>query len=275
MPSGVIDRPRGMVAVLVAAVTLAGCGATGTGSARPSASGAGPRLTAVPSTSPRDIDAARYICTPDHPSFTIDGLLMAPPADAVDDPALAVLRDVLAAGSLPTEGWRRAAVTGDEVVFVAEWPGGEAPYAVVNVVPGGAGTALHDGWGADSYGGCTPRPVAPAGVTVANWYVDPSADALGPKADALSVLVHEQACASGQPAEGRILHPIVDYGETEVTITILVRTAPGAQECPGNPATPLMVELEEPVGDRVLRDGGQYPPGDPHDIPEGEFSLPR
>ena len=240
-----------------------------TGCATPGAPGSSP-----PDASPPDDGALRYTCTEDHATFTINDLMTAPAADTVDDPALAALQDVLAAGWLPMEGWRRVAQTSDEVVFIADWPNGEAPFASVNVVPGGGATSLHDGWGVDSYGACTPRPVAPEGTSVADWYVDPSAAAPGPESRSVAALVHERACASGSSAEGRIMEPEVDYGMTEVIVTILVRRAPGNQACPGNPATPFVFELDEPLGDRALRDGGRFPVGDPFHIPDGAFSPP-
>lgn len=240
---------------------------------RPGREASGPISTAAPSApasaaaTPSDDAAIRYVCIPDHPSFTIEELLNAPPADAVNDPPLAVLADTSYQGFPPLEAWRRVVQTDDAVVFMAEWPGGDAPYMVVNVVPGGPATPLHDGWGADSYGACTPRPVTPEGVDVADWYVDLAAGEPGPETDTLPIFVHERQCASGQPATGRILEPVVDYGEDEVTVTIMVRTIGG--ECPSNPLTPFTIQLDEPLGDRVLVDGGQFPLGDPFELPEG------
>ncbi len=70
----------------------------------------------------------------------------------------------------------------------------------------------------------------------------------------------ERECASGQPATGRIANPIVDYDESAITITVPVRPVTGGANCPGNPWTPFVLELDEPIGDRVLLDGGPWPP---------------
>jgi len=75
----------------------------------------------------------------------------------------------------------------------------------------------------------------------------------------LDLWVHENACASGQSATGRI-EPRVDYGADSITVTITVTYAGGDQACPGNPDTPYTLTLDEPVGDRVINDGGTSPP---------------
>jgi hypothetical protein len=72
-------------------------------------------------------------------------------------------------------------------------------------------------------------------------------------------MVHEQACASGQPAERRI-RPVVNYEADRIVVTITVENAGGDQACPGNPDTPFTLVLDEPVGDRVIYDGRTSPP---------------
>ena len=113
----------------------------------------------------------------------------------------------------------------------------------------------------------TPRPSVPEAVSVADWWVDTSAEPIEPDSEAIPALVHENACASGQDAGGRIVPPSVVYGPDTVTVTITVRRIAGVAECPGNPLTPFTIELTEPLGDRTLLDGGQIPPGDPFDDP--------
>jgi hypothetical protein len=70
----------------------------------------------------------------------------------------------------------------------------------------------------------------------------------------------ERECASGRPADGRIADPIVEYGEDAITITVPVRRVEGGATCQGNPWTPFVLELDEPIGDRLLLDGGPWPP---------------
>jgi hypothetical protein len=75
----------------------------------------------------------------------------------------------------------------------------------------------------------------------------------------LDLWVHEQACASGRLATGRI-RPVVDYADDSITVTITVAYAGGDQTCPGNPDTPYTLTLEQPVGSREVKDGGTTPP---------------
>lgn len=77
------------------------------------------------------------------------------------------------------------------------------------------------------------------------------------------MLVREMECAGGRSAEGRILDPEVSLGGEEVVITFRVSPRGGDQDCPDNPATPSIVELGEPLGERTLLDGAQHPPSAP------------
>ena len=106
----------------------------------------------------------------------------------------------------------------------------------------------------------SPTPLAVAGP--ASWWLDPAFAA--PDADAVEirVLVEERECASGRSAEGRIARPVIETRPDEVHITISVFRAPGdAQTCQSNPATPFVVVLPEPLGDRELV--GDVPGGPP------------
>jgi len=65
-------------------------------------------------------------------------------------------------------------------------------------------------------------------------------------------VVLEKACASGDSAEGRIHKPEIEYEEDAVIVTVRVRPKGGFQECPANPPTCYLLELDEPLGSRVL-----------------------
>lgn len=88
----------------------------------------------------------------------------------------------------------------------------------------------------------------------ATWeLVDP--DSITPETTSLDVEVTRIECASG--VTGDLLAPVVSYDEDRVTIRI--DAAPrgmGAANCQGNDAVPVTVELAEPLGERVLIDGG-------------------
>ena len=84
----------------------------------------------------------------------------------------------------------------------------------------------------------------------ARWRIDPRAELL-PSTDEIPILVNEAACASGRSADGRI-DPSVTYGADTIRIDVDVRALGGDQDCPGNPDTPFVVELDEPLGSREI-----------------------
>jgi hypothetical protein len=84
----------------------------------------------------------------------------------------------------------------------------------------------------------------------ADWQVAPSAE-LRSTSRRVPVLVQERACSSGRSAEGRI-EANVAYEPDVVVIDIAVRPFGGGQDCQGNPTTPFVVELAEPLGDREV-----------------------
>ena len=97
---------------------------------------------------------------------------------------------------------------------------------------------------------------------VADWEIAPNVRLSG-DASAIPVLVNERACASGDTAEGRIVHD-VEYGQDTVTVTIRVIPKGGPQNCPSNPNTEYVVELDESLDGRELLDGGVTPAAPPH-----------
>lgn len=106
------------------------------------------------------------------------------------------------------------------------------------------------------------EPPGPAHAEIAGWA--PAGDApVDPAATEIAVALYERACASGEPATGRIAEPDITYSDDEVVVTIRVIPRAGDQACPGNPATPFTLQLDEPLGDRTLLDGGQDPPAPP------------
>lgn len=266
-----ITASTATVAILFLAVSAFGCTGVADQSVELSLA---PQATPAPSESAEAAEAIRYVCIEGHASFTIEDIENAPAADVRADSAWELLQTLLdmQAGveesDLPSDGWRRVVDSPEEVVLLAETADDERPYAVVHVVPGDGGYIHQGGWEVDSFGGCRPRLDVLDDVSVAEWWVDPTAEQTSPESESVPALVLERACASGGTAEGRILPPTIVYGPTEVTITIIVQRLAVDAQCPGHPPTPYVIELEEPLGERTLVDGGQFPLGDPLDAPE-------
>lgn len=105
--------------------------------------------------------------------------------------------------------------------------------------------------GCDLVGGV----ILPEQPREAQWALDPDVE-LTPETTELPLLVGEVACASGRAAEGRI-DVDVEYGDEQLVVTAWVRPLPGAQNCPGNPPTPFLLQLDEPLGDRELVNGAE------------------
>jgi hypothetical protein len=108
-----------------------------------------------------------------------------------------------------------------------------------------------------------PPEAVDTGVSVAHWWLDPAKPAPTAKSTTIHALVMEQACASGNSAEGRVEEPIIQIDATSITVTYRVRGRQGTeQDCQGNPETPVELTLPEPLGNRQLLDGGSDPPRD-------------
>ncbi|MDQ0576535.1 hypothetical protein [Agromyces albus] len=93
-----------------------------------------------------------------------------------------------------------------------------------------------------------------AGITL-----DPASPP-APESERLALLVTERECNSGLDASGRV--ELVELRETETTVELVIGVRPSdAQQatCQSNPATPFTVELERPLGDRVVLNAAVVP----------------
>ena len=108
----------------------------------------------------------------------------------------------------------------------------------------------------------TPEASSGEPVGPAAWWLDPDAPAPGPDATVIPALIREQACASGATPEGRVLPPEIYYATGAILVIVKVRHRPGGQDCQGNPAFPIEIQLAEPLGERKLLDGSEQPPRD-------------
>ena len=214
----------------------------------------------LPTIDPAVFAASALTCGIDTTSFP-PAALAGPGAELAPDAAAAALRDFLLTEPapefpFPRAGWHRVVQTPDHELFVASTPGDPPWLAVAFTRAGGA-------WVIDAYGACSLSVALPGGIGLADWWVDPAAAPPTPQSTRIPILLVERACAGGGPPAGRVLAPVVVYRPDAVVITVAVAMIPGGSDCLGNPTVPLVIELTEPLRDRVLLDGGTVPPRAP------------
>lgn len=170
-------------------------------------------------------------------------------------PEFDALRQVLARHANELEGhlagqvWRIVVRTDAQLVFLADTENGLLYLALRRQA---------DEWAFANAGDCQLHAVLGDGTGAARWWLDPRRPLPVADTATLEILIEEQACASGDFATGRILPPIVRYEVDTITITVGIREVGGT--CPSNPATPAVLMLAEPLGDRELLDGFYIPP---------------
>lgn len=216
-----------------------------------SASGDGP----IPSIAAADL---HYTCGAF--AFGPDVLVRAGQAELADNAVAAALRAHLAQGPeidfLPDHGWILAGMDASSAEFVTI--AGDLGMKVVTLSTGATG------WHVTGWGDCRARRVLPAGLGDADWVLAPGQPPIGPDTRTFQADVTERACASGRSSEGRIAGPEILAIADKVLVTFAVRPLGGdVQTCPSNPPTRVTVDLGEPLGDRLLRDGGTLPLRDP------------
>ena len=172
--------------------------------------------------------------------------------------AAAALREFLLTEPTPTypfprTGWHRVVQTADRELFVAPTPGDPPWLAVAFVRAAGA-------WAVNDFGACALSVALPGGFGLADWWLDPAAPPPTPESTAIAIQLMEQACAGGQPPNGRMLAPLVVYRSDAIVVTIALVTVPGDSDCQGNPTVPFTIQLTEPLRNRTLLDGATVPP---------------
>jgi hypothetical protein len=210
---------------------------------------------------PRD-DSDYLICDGGPPGFPATALGAPTGAEREDHPAAEVLRrhaaDPGGAVDVPATGWRILHRSSREVLYACEEEfedEDEVERHLVRVKRGRDGAWV---W-SESAHYFESFDAFREGNSASSWRLDPSADPPAPADTELRVLVTECHCASGRSAEGRVEPPDVFYGADEVRIVAYVTALPGTQRCPGNPPTPAVFVLPDPVGERRLVDAGQFP----------------
>lgn len=174
---------------------------------------------------------------------------------APDEPA-AVLRSVIADAPpetpFPDSGWHRVVDRPDGVMFVARGDP-QTPWWVVTV------GVLDGTLQPIQFGQCRLSIAPPSGVTLAQWWLDPDAPPITAESTTLAALAREEACANGEPPDGRVMRPTIVSTTETIMVAISVQTLPSA-DCPGNPAFPIEIGLPEALGSRVLLDASEFPP---------------
>jgi hypothetical protein len=252
--------------VIVLLVSMAGCAGPPASTAAPGASTlpAGPGQTTVsqgarPPGEPNPLDPAlaflRYSCG-GHP-FGLDLLAVPGQAELEDHPSAEALRMFLAGGDasdlVPIGGWHLAGRDAERASYVAQ-VAGDPPFASIDL-------AFRDGtWQVDGYGQCRPMLVM-EGLNPATFQF--VGDVPGPEATRVDVDVTETACAGGRPMGARLRPATVIETDAFVYLLFTATSQDGGQDCPGNPATRVTVELRAPVGDRTVMDVAVFPFHDP------------
>jgi hypothetical protein len=119
------------------------------------------------------------------------------------------------------------------------------------------------GWAYAGYDSHCKPVVIKGGVRGETWELDPSAPSPSAAATDLPLLISERSCNGGDPPDPeRILPPRIDYRPRSITITYRIEPPGGFQTCPTAPPARVDLTLDEPVGNRVLRDGGFVVPRD-------------
>ncbi len=215
---------------------------------------------------PESEDDTVLACGGYGPTFTPATITNPTPFDAIDHPAAHLMVEVIAdppaissmidtSASMPTGDW-----------FVLDASGADTAMFALNrgLEPGFLTTALFEetasGWvflGWDPT--CDPEVALPEGANRIDVAFDPAFGSPQPSDTTLHLLVTEQACASGEAVGDRLRGPQVVESDTEVAVAFAAVSQTGMFTCPGNPSTPVTVELSQPLGDRTVVDGLTYP----------------
>jgi hypothetical protein len=203
---------------------------------------------------PRD-PSGYWLADGDPPPFRPSALRAPTGAELADDPAAQALREFAAdpggAHEVPATGWRLLGRSPAWALFYSE-DRGERFLVRVKRDRRGRWEYYNSAYFFESL-----RAIRD-GNEASDWQLDPSAPSPAAADSKLRVLVTEIHCASGRSAEGRIEPADVFYSDDEVRIVAYVTALPGPQNCPGNPQTPAVFVLPEPIGERRLVDAGQY-----------------
>lgn len=254
---------RGSSTVLLAVLAVAaGCSAVPDGetpaadSAAPAADGAAPAAEGAAD------GALVYDC------FGVGGTA----AEILDGPSLDTVadhpgHDTFVAQAGGADGWVVLEADDDTLAAIRELPVPDElgpdvrthERGAVELVPAASlPDADEDTWMLSSAGPCALQAQL-EGLGSASVALDADFPA-EPEDTEVALLVNELACVSGEDARGRVQLVDLDLDDDTVRIVVGVQPKDGGQTCPGNPWTPVVVELPEPLGDRSVVDAAVLPP---------------
>jgi len=248
-----VRMTQALIVGLSAVLALSSCGST---DSEP-APGSDP---ASPSTATTEPAADPYTCRERIiPSSVVDdppGLKHLSPAgrEAVDS---AYFDDSMPLVIAAKESWSLASEREDEIVLIRPLPAERLTHELLSIEHITDASNLAPGWYVTSRGSCSLF-VDLGGLHGADVTLDPD-NPLAPDSPEIALLVTEQACNSGEDAEGRVETVEVIETDTEVRVIVGVRPRNVAATCPGHPATLHVVTLDAPLGDRTVIDAAVVP----------------
>ncbi|HEX9847483.1 MAG TPA: hypothetical protein VGB33_03605 [Acidimicrobiia bacterium] len=270
-----MDRVRPILLLVVSLQVLAACGtptdAIADGSSTTiGAPASSTSLAPTTSTSTPPVDALEVIVAPDEtgtlppelrvgcpfgPSFPLGALAGIRPLEEADPGGVAEAVQPFLAGEegrfWPQDGWLILHETREHILLVARDENGSLAHMSVS--------RSQDGWmwdGASSGGPCPLQFLVPEGLNTVEWRLDPTAPAPRPADRAIPVLLTERECVSGQEIGDRLVGPQIVMIDSSIRIAFAANPPEGdAFTCQGNPETPFVLELPQPIGDREIIEG--------------------
>jgi hypothetical protein len=217
-----------------------------------------------PSVASIALDDLRYGCA----GWAFPLNLFDEPGDyaTVDDPLAAALRTAIDDEFLFGDEWRLVGRDATTAMVLGGRPGDPAWSAIF---------VLDGRWRLETWNTCDAVLTTP-GTSGASWTLDPSGPGPVRTSSSFKALVTEIGCASGQSSEGRVEQPLAVFLPDRIVVGFPIATAEGRRECWPNPATPVAVELGQPIGERPILDGGRLPFREAFRavIPTGQLGAP-
>jgi hypothetical protein len=165
-----------------------------------------------------------------------------------EDPSVAALLERLPGQDLSAlKNWRLLASSDGEALFGRGYPPDLVTVAVRQ-------EGRRERWTYVASNAVETLRAAREGIRASSWRLDPEYEP-SPEDTELRVLVTEQAFASGQRADSRVLPPDLHIDSEQVVLTMFVTPRRGYQTGSRAPEAPIRVVLPEPLGSRRLVDG--------------------